>query len=418
MGKNDGVKTVSADKLPMISASFLVLGNVLGVGVLALPVKTGLSGFVPALCGILLVWTMMLVSAWIIAYRIGNRKHFDIPSFYHQEIGSIGKWLAIACNLILLYGVLVAYLSGISKIIVNIFNIPIPQGVIVVFYFVLVTSLVMFGMGILRKGNMLVILGIWVTFAIMVFTGIKDFNHKLLFNTYDWEFVPLGLPVVVSAFHFHNIIPTVCRAMRHDQKATRKAIFIGVFLGLIINLVWVVIVLGTLPESNLGVDNIYTANTQNWPANIPMSDMLHSETFKFAGLLFALLAVTASYMANGTGLFGFVRDLTHVYFKTSNKALAGALAFIPPLVIALIYPDIFLVALTIVGGIGETILFAVLPGFILIRLSWRKSKSLTTVGVLMFLLGSFITIFVLCQQTGITNLKPPQGTHVKAEKGI
>ena len=102
--------------LPIITTSFLVLGNVLGVGVLALPIKCGLSGFLPAVCGVVLIWAVMLLSAWVIAYKINVEKsdRFDIPSFYGNFLGASGKWIAILCNLILLYGVLVAYLGGIS----------------------------------------------------------------------------------------------------------------------------------------------------------------------------------------------------------------------------------------------------------------------------------------------------------------
>jgi tyrosine-specific transport protein len=393
-------------KLSLISASFLVLGNVLGVGVLALPVKTGLSGFVPALLGIIGIWAVMLITAWVIAYRIGNQEHFDIPSFYHQEVGQIGKWLAIACNLLLLYGVLVAYLSGMSSMIANLIPTGLPQWVLVVIYFLLTTALIMFGTKALHKGNALIIAGIWISFTVLIFTGLSHFDDHLLFHTYKWKFIPLGLPVVVSAFHFHNIIPTVCKTMKHDQKAIRKAIFLGVFMGLIINLVWVVVVLGSLPELNVGKDNILSANIHNWPANIPMSDLLKNKIFTYAGLTFAMLAVTASYIANGTGLYGFIKDLTHNYLGTSNKILVGLLSFVPPLAITLIYPDVFLKALTLVGGVGETILFVILPAFILIRLFYKKSITFTTVGAFIFILGVFITLFVLAQQFGLIKMKP------------
>jgi tyrosine-specific transport protein len=194
--------------------------------------------------------------------------------------------------------------------------------------------------------------------------------------------------------------------MKHDQKAIRKAIFLGVFMGLIINLIWVVVVLGSLPEAGAGKDTIINANTMNWPANIPMSDLLHSSLFKIAGVSFAFLAVTASYVANGTGLFGFIKDLTHSYLGISNRIVVGALAFLPPLAVTLIYPDIFLKALTFVGGVGETILFVILPGYILIRLTWKKSKGLAAFGVFIFLIGLFITLFVLAQQFGFIDLKP------------
>jgi len=73
-------------------------------------------------------------------------------------------------------------------------------------------------------------------------------------------------------------------------------------------------------------------------------------------LIFPLLTVTAAYVANGTGLFGFIKDMTFTYLKNENSLLVGCLAFIPPLLIAMVYPHVFLSAIDIVGGVGETIL--------------------------------------------------------------
>ena len=79
--------TETNERLPVITTSFLVMGNVLGVGVLALPIKCGLCGFVPALVSIVVVWAVMLISAWVIAYKINIEKSdsFDIPPFYLND---------------------------------------------------------------------------------------------------------------------------------------------------------------------------------------------------------------------------------------------------------------------------------------------------------------------------------------------
>ena len=387
-------------RLPYLSASFLVLGNVLGVGVLALPIRAGLAGFVPAMCGIVSIWFVMLVSAWVIADRLGKQKDFDIPSFYKQELGHGGKWVAVACNLLLLYGVLTAYLSGVSGMVKSLFTIAAPQWVVMVVYFALVSTLILLGSAIMRKGNCFIIAAIWLAFILMIVTGSDRFSEATLLSTYKWNFIPIGLPIAVSAFHFHNIIPTVCRAMKHDLKATRKAILLGVSLGLIINVLWVAVVLGTLPETGTGPDTIVKADRYDWTANVPMSQVLHSPVFRISGLVFALLAVTSSYVANGTGLFNFVKDLTYTYLRTDNRFLAGVLAFLPPLVVTLIYPNIFLDALTLVGGVGETILFVVLPGFILARLTRRGNKVFFLFGCFMFVIGVCIALFVIAHKAG------------------
>lgn len=384
----------------ILPAALLVAGNLLGVGILALPIKVGLSGFVPAVLDILVICVIMLISAFIIAARLSpDKKNFDIPSFFHQELGHIGQWLAVICNLILLYGVLIAYLSAISEIVLNLLPFHVSHIVVTVAYFFLVTSLIMFGNNILRKGNIILLIAIFICFVVLIKSGVVDFQPHLL-NYMRWGLIPLGLPVAVSAFHFHNIIPTVAGYVKHDAKAVRKVITIGVAIGLLMNLIWILVVLGSLlPQA--GVNSIVNTFEHGLPATIPMTHLLHSKVFTTAGLIFACLAVTASYVANGTGLFGFIKDMTFTHLKTENRLLIGCLAFLVPLIVTIIYPQIFLSAIDIVGGVGETILFIILPGIILIRINRNRSLALSFTGYIMLIIGLFIFLFILAQKFGL-----------------
>ncbi len=395
-------------KLPVITASFIILGNCLGVGVLALPVKYGLAGFVPALIGICCIWFLMMVSAFVIAHKICEAKSdtFDIPWFFTNALGDTTKWLAIACNLILLYGVLTAYLSGISTMADQLCHPPINKALLIITYFIITTGLVLFGAKAYAKGNILIIIAVWACFFLLVISGARRFDPALL-KTVDWKCFPIGLPIAVSAFHFHNIIPTVARSLHHDPKATRKAIFLGIFLGLVINMIWVTIVLGSLDRMGVSADTIEESYWHQLPANVPMEDLLHSRVFFGSSFVFAILAVTASYMANGTGLHGFIRNLTSTYLKSDNQLLIGALAFLPPLIITLIYPSIFLGALDIVGGVGESVLFVALPGLILVKMAKKHYPVLAVIGYLMFILGCLITAYVIADKIGLVDLVPP-----------
>jgi len=397
-------------KFTVVTVSFLVLGNCLGVGVLALPIKYGLAGFWPALLGICFIWLLMLISALVIARKICTAKSetFDIPWFFKDALGAGGKWLAIACNLILLYGVLTAYLSGMSTMIDQLCHPPVNKALITLVYFIITTGLILFGTRAYQKGNLLVIIAVWVCFILLVISGARRFDPALL-RSAQWKYFPIGIPVAVSAFHFHNIIPTVARSLRHDFPSTRKAIFLGIFLGLIINLVWVTVVLGSLERVGPDPDTIEESYWHQLPANVPMEDLLHSRVFFGSSFVFAVLAVTASYMANGTGLRGFIRNLTSTYLHTENKMLIAAVAFLPPLGVTLVYPDIFLGALDIVGGLGEAILFIALPGLILIRMAKRKSSLMGLVGGLMFVIGCLITAYVIADKAGLIDLVKSAG---------
>ena len=395
----------------IFTSSLLVLGNVLGVGVLALPITAGLGGFIPAVIGTFVIWLFMLFAAWLIASKINpNEKNFDLPSFYKEELGTGAKWIAIICNLIILYGVLVAYLSGFSSMLTGLFPVLANyKTLIIVIYFIIVIGLILYGIKALRKGMIFLMIALWICFILMIVTGLSKMQPSLLLYT-DWKYIPIVLPIAVSAFHFHNIIPTVYKSLNNNKKATYKAIFIGVLIGLFINLVWVVLVLGTLPENGSGVTSIVYANVHSYTANVPMSAVLQNKVFSIAGLIFACLAITSSFMTNGAGLFGYISDICYHYLKTDNKMVIGAISFLPPLIVTLVYPNLFLKALSIVGGVGEDILFGILPAIIILKIAKhfpRHKASLNIIGYVMFFVCLFVLIFVLGQKFDLITLAPP-----------
>jgi len=385
-------------------SSLLVLGNVLGVGVLALPIAAGLGGFIPAVIGIFCVWLIMLFSAWLIVYRYEGSQHHDMPSFYKRELGTFAKWLAIACNLIILYGVLVAYVSGISTMISSLFTILIPYKYVVMFiYFCIGVNLVAFGINILKKSLLFVISVIWISFFIMITASFRHFHGSYL-TYYSWGYFSVCLPLAVSAFHFHNIIPTVSKSLNFDKKAACKAIFVGVTMGLIVNLIWITVALATIPETGKGIDTIVFANVHGLTANVPLSHILHNKIFTVFGLIFGIFAVTSSFMTNGAGLWGYIDDLLFTYFKMNNPILVTAVSFLPVIIVAFVYPAIFLTALSIVGGIGEDILFGILPSIIILKISKsypKYNKLLKVVGIYMLAVSSFILIYVVFKKIAL-----------------
>jgi len=115
--------------LLIISVTFLIVGNIVGAGILALPSNAGLSGFIPTIIGLLIAGSVMFFTAFILSKEANTTKEpsFNFPSLYHKYLGNLGKWIAIAANLLILYGLITAYLTGATTIIVNLFNVKFPH---------------------------------------------------------------------------------------------------------------------------------------------------------------------------------------------------------------------------------------------------------------------------------------------------
>lgn len=388
---------------PVITVALMVTGNLLGAGILALPINLGPSGIIPAATGIIVVWAMMLMASFILADQkeLVSGEVEGLPSFFELKLGTTGKWVAVVADLVILYGVLTAYLVGTTSILVNLFELE-NSWMVTLIFFAVVAGLTSFGVVILRKCNAVIMISMVITFLILLGMVIPEVNPARALPM-KWNFLPAAMPVVLTAFLYHNLIPTVCRELNQDRKAVRKAMFIGSVIGLVMNLSWTVFVFCALPMSDPESISILHAFDLNLPATVPLSRLLDSPFFTHVGLVFAILAMTAAFMANGTALMDFLHDLGSNTFNRDNRILIWLVAFIPPLFVSLVYPDVFLVAMNIVGGIGVCIFFGILPSFLLLKQGGTKNKIL---GWTMFVLFGFIFIFELGQEFGLTHIHP------------
>lgn len=395
-----------SNKPPVLSMGILITGNIVGAGILGLPINTGLAGFALALGAMLVMWLLMLTSARIIAGRVleARSEDFDLPTLFGNSLGGVGRWGAILANLLILYGLLVAYLSGGASIIGSLFDLPLPAWLITLLFFCLVTGFTVFGVAVVRKGNLFLMALMWAAFAALIGLAAPSMRVEHL-SFRDWSFLPSALPILVTAFHFHNIVPTVCRGLDWQESGVKKALIIGTGLGLLMNLVWALVVMGALPVHGPGQDTILYAFDRGLPATVPLSHLLGGKTFLLAGLLFAVLAISTSYLANGTALMGFMHDLTKSLTGRNNRPLEVLLAFGPPLVVTLVYPDLFLKSLNVVGGVGIAFLFGVLPALLALKRARKAGHRMAVVGSLVMLACfALVVVFEMCQETGLLRL--------------
>ncbi len=387
----------------IITVALLVVGNLIGAGILALPIEAGLEGFVPSLLTMLIVGTAMLYSAFILGGEAAATREttFNYPSLYQRYLGQFGKWVAILANLLILYGLLTAYLTGATSIIVNLFHIKIPPHFVMLAFFLLITAIAIGGMKTVGKYNALLTMLMFGSFAlIMVLAGEHLQLQRLNFR--DWPFLPIAVPVMITAFHFHNIIPNICRSLDWKASVIFKTMLIGMIIGFLMNAIWILVGIGSIPLKG-GDMSIVGAFENNFPATVPMSQVISSPLFIIGSLLFALLAISTSYLANGLGLMGFIEDMLENHLNIKNKLAQLGCTFGPPLIISLFYPGIFLKAIDVVGGYGIAILFGILPSIIgIIRARSFKGRVLA---VVMLALFSFVIVAEFAQESGMLKIK-------------
>jgi tyrosine-specific transport protein len=390
--------------LQIISIGFLIVGNLIGAGILALPINTGLAGFFPSLMGLFVTSAAMYYSAIILSNEAVTRQEitFNYPSLYQTYLGTAGKWVAVLANLIILYGLLTAYLTGITSIIGNLFQLSISPVWLMLCFFVIVTLISLANVAAIQKYIAVLVAIKCVAFVVIVWMAGGHVKAQNLSHI-NWPLFTCGIPILVTAFHFHNIIPAVCETLKWNQKVINRTMLIGMTLGFLMNATWLLVGIGVLPLDNSPI-GLVNAFEKNLPATIPLAQAIHSQTFLLLAMFFALVAITTAYLANGLGLIGFMDDLTSHHLGRTSPTLSRVLAFGPPLVIALVYPDIFLKAIDFAGGFGIVTLFGILPSIIAIRKARTKTQKL--LGVAMLLLFGIFFVLETAQEIGLLKISP------------
>lgn len=355
-----------AGRSRLIGTTGLVLGNLIGAGILALPISLGVAGLVPSVLLMLVYSAMMLFSAEVLARESAEERNptFDYPTLYGRYLGRAGKWIAVVTNAIILYGLLVAYVAGGSKIIASVLGLDGSPAWLALAFAAALTVLTMLDLSVIDKYNTVLVFGLLFAFVGLVGVSCDKIDFAS-FGDSHWEYFGLAIPLVVTAAHFHNIIPTLSADLGWDLKTLRKAMLLGMLFAVVMNLAWVACGIGCLPR--LGDHGLIASYVQAVPATVPMGKVLNRHVFSVLAVTFSLVAIATSFLANGIGLQNFVRDLCWNSFRVKSRLLVRLLTFAPPTVIALLWPDVFIKALDVVGGIGIVTLFGILPCVLALR---------------------------------------------------
>ena len=396
--------------LSILLAGFLVAGYTIGAGILGLPIITGLAGFIPASIGMLLIWGALYRAAWFMAKQFIVRKddNCDYLTLFKQELGSVGKWAAIIGFLIIYYGSLTAYLAGTAAIIKATFNLHISFFLLVLICFVIYTLIISYGVNAVQRSNFLLMMILIASFIYLSGTLTPHIQLKRYVQHIDWGFFPCIFSVMVFSAAPFLVVPTVCRKLKYDSKPVLIALIIGGVVSFIISFVWTAVTIGVLPITGAGQNNILFAYNHNLSATIPIAGLGYSNNIITTSVVFSILAIFTSYLGAGIAIIGFMKDFTYSLFRIRNKLLITLIAFIPPLIVTITNPNIFLYMLNFVGGAGFCLVGGVIPSIIYIKKT-RNSIHKQIIGYTFFLFFSAIVIFEILQKIGLVNIIP----HVK-----
>lgn len=385
-----------------IGGALLVGGTAIGAGMLALPVVTGMGGFLPAIVIFIICWLFSACTGLLLLeVCLWMPNDANIISMAHHLLGPIGKISAWILYLFLFYCLTIAYSAGGGGFVVEIFGGKIPHSLGVILFTAVFGTFVYFGTRAVDRINFLLMIGLGVSYLIFVVLGIGEIKFEFL-KRMQWFASILALPVMFTSFSYQGIIPSLTSYLDRHPKMVRFAILVGTSLPFIAYIIWEYLILGLVPTE--GPHGLLQAEALGYTAVEPLKYVFPSSPIYLTGQFFSAFALTTSFLGVTLGLLDFLSDGLQLPKVGWKKILLCAIVYVPPVIIAIINPNIFLKALGYAGGIGCALLLGLLP----IIMVWvgRYYKEYSTInrqlpggkGILS-LLGVFVIFELLIELT-------------------
>lgn len=334
----------------IINAALLVAGTTIGAGMLALPVVTAASGFIPSLVVFFVCYLFMLSTGLLLSEALCWFKgEFNLVTLSTRLLGKAGKWVSWILYLFLFYTLTVAYTAGGGEVFSTVLGFP--KMVSEILFVLTFAFFVMKGAHAVHKINHYLMFGMFISYLGLIVFGIQKLDFALL-KSADFNKLWVGLPVVFTSFSYQGIIPSLKTYLDDDIKSLKKAIFWGVSLPFFFYITWQAFVMGLIPRGvleEMGASAIFQLET-----------LMDSSWMDVVSKMFVFFAITTSFLGVTLGLKDFLKDGLGLGAK-EKRFLLFLLTFLPPLIMAGLFFNAFILALRLAGGIGCALLLGLMP---------------------------------------------------------
>ena len=367
----------------LIGGILLIFGTTIGAGILALPVVTIHEGLLLSEFLLFGTWLLMLIGAfYIMEVTLLLPENSNMISMAKATLGKPGEIITWITYLLLLYALLCSYISGCSDFfgsMLSSVSFEFPQWISTILVTLLFGTIIYRGIRSVDLLNRVLMIAQIVICSFLILSILPHISgHYLKLNISK---VPVStIILMITSFGFAIIIPSLRTYFKSDVKKLKMALFVGSLLPLIFYALWIPVVQGLIP-----LDKLISLGTSDHVISGLSSELKHrTNTLWMTGVIsaFSFICIVTSLLGVSLSMFDFLSDW--LKFKKLGKqgVLLGLGVFIPPMIIVLLAPGIFIMALKY-AGIFCAVLLMLLPALMV----WKgryKCKNLNSSGYQMF----------------------------------
>lgn len=400
----------------IFGGTMLIAGTSIGAAMLAMPIMTGLFGFLGTSLILIACWLFMYWTATLI---LEASLQFDDKASYFSmaraSLGSAGSVITWVMFLLFFYALVAAYLSGSGHIVIDamfgFLDVEMPAFVNVLPLLMLFSPFIYFGLSIVDHLNRYLMAAMIIAFVLIIVWLVPRVALDNLLYV-DAKFSLLSFSVVVTSFGYHVIIPTIANYLDRDVKSIKRCLFYGSFIPLMIYFLWEFAILGAV--SVAGPQGLAQAYITDEPLAKLLRNQVHNDFIAALTRGFSILAIITSFLGVSQGLFDFLKDALNAERSRQRRIFAFILTFVPPVIFIVIFERGFIALLEYAGALVSIIL-----GIIPILIVWKLRRAQRTQieyraagGYFALILGiaffSFVVLLVVLKNVGLMDFAVPQ----------
>lgn len=378
----------------LIGGVLLIVGTSIGGGMLALPVALATVGVTNSIIFLFFCWLIMTLGALLILeVNLFFPSGSNIITMAKGTLGLPGQIVAWIICLFLLYTLLAAYISGGSDMLQSLLaqvNINLPDWLTSTIFTVLFGAVIYSGIhavDYLNRSLMFGKLGIYVLLVLIISPHIKFTN----FGNGSLTAITGSLMVLITSFGFASIVPSLRSYFAEDVHLLRKAIILGSLVPLLCYIIWLIVIMGTVDrQGDHGLIALMHSEHTTSGLTAALGDAVNNQWIHGFFEFFASICMLTAFLGVSLGLFDFLADGFKLKKKGKQGVMVFGLTFIPPLIIVLINPGVYLRALNY-AGICCVLFLLLLP----IVMAWRGRKIISMEGRMIFVPGGQLGLFFM-----------------------
>ena len=362
----------------IIGSILMILGTCVGAGMLAIPIVSAHESFKVSMLLLIAAWACMTIGAFaVLEVNLWFKPGSNLITMAQGTLGAWGKMITSLVYLLLMYSLICAYLSNASGIIqtfIGFAHIHVSRTTATIITLALLGAIVFKGMGAVDIANR-VFMGLKLfIFVLLVFVLAPQLHVEKLLGG-DLSIKNSVFIVMVTSFGYATILPTLRQYLDSDRKSLQLIVLIGSLVPFVIFFIWLLVVQGTLPRA--GENSLIAMSTSDNSSTLLMQAITRIAQYswmKFVASIFVSVYVLTSFLCVSIGLADFIADGLNKTKKGRDNIYIHALCFLPPLLVVLLKPGIFITALSY-AGIWCIILLIILPLLMLYSGRYRNCLS-------------------------------------------